>query len=104
MVNPVVAPMVVAAKIKKYYRRFEEAGATNPESAKTLQSLGLHGGFLFNRLIRNGVFVETGGERYYVISEKYRSFKIQRRKKAMMIMGIIILVFLAVSYFIQYSE
>lgn len=101
MVNPVVTPMVVAAKIKKYFRRYEEAGATSPESAKTLQSLGLHGGFLFHRLVRQGVFIETKKDFYYVSRERYESFKVQRRKKAMMILGIIVIVFIAASYFIQ---
>ncbi|NVO19015.1 MAG: hypothetical protein HXX13_04910 [Bacteroidetes bacterium] len=99
MVNPVIAPMVIAAKIHKYFSRFENAGATSPETSKTLQSLGLHEGLLFNRLLRNGVFKESSQGKYYVNRHNYDKFRVQRKRKALLIMGGVVTVFLIISIF-----
>jgi hypothetical protein len=96
MVNPIFTPMIIAAKIHKYFSRFENAGATSSELSKTLQSLGLHGGMIFNRLVRNGVFIETTPGSYYVNREIYNRFRAQRRRKAFLIMGGVFLTFLII--------
>jgi hypothetical protein len=100
MANPFTSPMVEAARIKKYFTRFENAGAVNPENAKTLQSLGLDGGFLFNRLIHSEVFIETSEGVYYINRQNYEKFKSARRLKALVIVGGIVLLVLVISYFL----
>jgi hypothetical protein len=100
MANPITSPMIIAAKMHKYFFRFENAGATSPEKSKTLESLGLHGGILFNRLLNEGVFIETSPGNYYVNSMNYDKYRAKRKKKVVMILGVVTLTFLALSYFL----
>jgi hypothetical protein len=99
MVNPLVSPMVIAAKIHKYFRRFENAGATQADKSKTLLSLGLHEGLLFNRLIRNRVFIESAPGYYYVSRENYDRYRSVRRRRAFIILGGLVLFLVLASYF-----
>lgn len=98
MVNPVTTPMVIAARIKKYFTRFENAGAINPESARTLKSLGLHEGFLFSKLLRNGVFIESMPGSYYVSRPQYQKYKSLRRMRAATIIGGMVIVIIVITF------
>jgi len=96
--------MVIAAKIHKYFSRFENAGATSSDNSKTLQSLGLHGGLLFNRLLQNDVFIETSPGNFYVNRANYEKYRARRKKRVVMILGVITLTFLIMSFLLnQYS-
>jgi hypothetical protein len=98
MVNPVITPMVIAARIRRYFSRFENAGAVNPESAQTLTSLGLNDGILFRRLLRHGVFIEHKPGSYYVSRASYERYRAARRFKAAAILGGIVIIFVVISY------
>jgi hypothetical protein len=101
MANPLFTPMVIAAKIHKYFSRFENAGAISSETSKTLVSLGLHGGLIFNRLIRKGVFIEAAPGKYYVSRSTYDKYRTQRKRTAILVMSGILITFVVVmvSYF-----
>lgn len=88
----VITPMVVAAKIRKYYRRFHNAGATEAGKAKSLQSLGLHSSYIFKKMVLNQVFIETSPGFYYVSSDNYGKFRLKRRTRALAIASVMILV------------
>jgi hypothetical protein len=100
MVNPVITPMVIAARMKKYFRRFENAGAISPETSRTLKSLGLQGGILFNKLLRNGVFIEQTPGMYYVSRLNYEKYKSARRFRVVAILGGIIIIIVVISIFL----
>ncbi len=97
MVNPVITPMIIAARIRRYFSRFENAGATDPRGAKTLQSLGLDGGFLFNRLLTNKVFIEASPGYYYVSRENFMKYRLKRRTRALYVLTALLFV-IAISY------
>jgi hypothetical protein len=100
MVPPSFIPAVVAAKMHKFVYRFENAGATNPTGAKTLQSQGLHGGLIFNRLLRNGIFIETLPGFYYLNKDKYLTYMTMRRKRMLYILAGLLLVVVIVTLFL----
>jgi hypothetical protein len=87
----VITPMVVAARIRKYYRRFYNAGATEAGNAKSLQSLGLHSSHIFKKMLLNQVFIETTPGYYYVSSDNYNKFRLKRRTRALAIASVMIL-------------
>ncbi len=97
MVNPVITPMIIAARIRRYVNRFENAGATDARGAKTLQSLGLDNGFLFNRLLANNVFIEASPGYFYVSRENFMKYRQKRRTRALYILTAIMVV-LVISY------
>jgi hypothetical protein len=99
MVNPFISPMVIAATIHKYFSRFENAGATSSGTSKTLQSLGLNSGILFNRLVSNSVFIETAPGKYYVIRENYDRYRAQRKRKAFLILGGVVFALMFFTFF-----
>ena len=96
MVNPIFSPMIIAAKIHKYFSRFENAGATSPGTSKTLQALGLHNGLIFKRLLRNGVFVEVTPGKYFVSRTTYNNFREQRKRNVFLILSGILLISLII--------
>ncbi len=97
MVPPSFIPAVVRAKMHKFVYRFENAGATNPAGAKTLQSQGLHGGLIFDRLVRNGIFIETSLGYYYLNKDKYQAYMTVRRKRMLYILAGLIIILVITS-------
>ena len=101
MLSRYIIPMVVAARIQKYFTRFENAGALDPANAKSLQSLGLDRTILFSRMLRNQVFIESTPGKYYVVPENYLKFKSLQRKKLLLISaGLLLLLVFAIHYLI----
>ena len=79
--------------------RLVSAGAVSKESAKTLESLGLHKGVILHRLRERAVIRETTPGHYYVDLESWEAVRHMRRRAASVI-GILalILLFLIVFY------
>jgi hypothetical protein len=86
-------PMIIAARMHKYFFRFKDAGATNPGNPRTLKSLGLDIGPLFDKLVRNEIFIETSPGLYYVNENKYRKYKYQRLSKVLIVSSFLFLLF-----------
>ena len=101
MVPPSFLPAVVAAKMYKFVYRFENVGATDPSTAKTLQSQGLHGGLIFNRLVQNGIFIETSPGYYYLNKDKYLTYRTLRRKRMFYILAGLLIVLVIVTLFLS---
>ena len=59
-------------------RRFHEAGADSPETAATLDQVGVRDSLVFRYLRSRGVVVDAGGERFYLDPDAERKFR-QRR-------------------------
>ena len=92
MLSRYIIPMVIAARIRKYFTRFENAGALDYGNARSLQSLGLDKTILFSRMLRNQVFVESTPGTYYVVPENYLKFKSLQKKKFLLITAVFLLV------------
>ena len=66
-VNPTFIPAVaIAARRRRIVRKVEEAGADQPDTARTLTELGVHDTHLASRLARSGVLVPADGNRYFL--------------------------------------
>ncbi len=85
-------PALPVFRIRKYVSRFSNAGATIPERAKTLQSQGLENSSLFNKLVRNGVFIETSAGRYYLDVIRYHRYRLVQLNKVIIITAGLLLI------------
>jgi hypothetical protein len=77
--------------MRRIIRRFEQLGAISPNRAVSIDQLGESMGFIMRRLISQGVIAESGRGRYYLNPGKLEEFNALRRKKATIVLGIIIL-------------
>lgn len=98
MTLPDFIPVVTTLKIRKYVQRFFNAGATSPERTKTLVSQGLHGGPIFDKLLRSRVFFETSPGYYYVDLTNFRRFLLIRRSRIIAIVAGLLVISVVVSY------
>jgi hypothetical protein len=82
-------PMLVAARLRRIEQRIvtraTEAEATAVERAVLLTPSGQLGEFVRGRLLRNGVLLEAGNDRYYFSPAAYDAFRARRRKRALWI-------------------
>jgi hypothetical protein len=87
-----LVPMVCGAAMRRVERRtmarVADAAATTPERAVMLEQAGRIGGFVQSRLQRNGVLIEAGNGRYYFSPAAYEAFRDRRRKRALLIISI----------------
>jgi hypothetical protein len=79
---------VVVMHQNRLMRRFRDAKATTPKSARTLAEIGCRNSWIFRRMVAGGVFIETSDGRYYMDEDAARWF-VKRRWR-------VILIFLAV--------
>ncbi|MBL7905700.1 MAG: hypothetical protein JNL22_11825 [Bacteroidales bacterium] len=93
------AGAVVALKIRKIIRAFEDAGATNPESAISPEKSGIRTSLLFHRLVANKVLVSAGNNTYYLDRENLKIYNEKRRKRfPVVLLIVLILVVLGMLY------
>ncbi len=72
---------IIAKKIKKIIRHFDEAGALTEKTARNPEELGIRKGLIFNRLVRNGVMVEGSQQRYFLNRENLAIYQANRRRR-----------------------
>ena len=82
------AGAAIVGRQNRYMRRFEEAGATSPADASTLEALGCRRSFSFGRLLQRGVFVEVEDGRYYLDVVSAEAFRARRRIVVLVAVGI----------------
>ena len=85
---------VIAIRRKRLIRRFREAGAVEPSRAITLGSIGERPSWIFDQMVRHGVFVATQDGRFYMVEMAAVEFLRQRRRQSLIITGILLLFFL----------
>lgn len=66
---------VIIRKQNRYMRRFAEAGAADPDHAVTLAELGCRDSWIFRRMVKKGVFVACGTDRYHLDERAAREFR-----------------------------
>lgn len=88
------AAAVILIRQNKMVRRFREAQATDLEHAVALEALGERHSWLFDRMARHGVFLSAPGGRFYMDERAADEFFVQRRKRALFILGCLLLALL----------
>lgn len=90
---------VIARKRKHIIQAFVTAHATSPETAQTLEQLGLPGSLLVYVQKLRGVLVEVEGGRYYLDTVREEQVARIRQRIALTIGALGIVVVLAIWYF-----
>lgn len=85
------AVIAVAAKAAKYKRIFRQAGATSVYHPIVPEEHGVHHCLIFKKLVRDGVFVPVGVNRYYL--NEARDLQIRKSKITVVVSIIILLLF-----------
>jgi len=98
------AAAVIAIRRKRLVRRFRAAGATDIEHAVTLETLGERPSWIFNQMVRHGAFLSAPGGRFYMVEPAAEDFLRQRRKRALLIVGSLLLVFMLLWLFGLFSK
>ncbi len=102
MISP--APMIIA-KTRRIFRRFEDADATSPRNARTLEELNLRHGLIIRRLLRKEVIVEASPQRYYLNREHLLNYENSRkiRMKTVLVVIAVIVIFAMIYNYISKS-
>ena len=73
-------------------RRFQDAEATGPKSAKSLMDIGCRNSWVFRRMVAKGVFVETRDGRYYMDEGAARLFVAARRRRMLTFLAVAVVI------------
>ena len=90
----------IVAKQNQYLRRFQEAGAISPDTAKGLEQVGCRDSRMFRRLVRREVIRQAGPGKYYLDVEAAQAFRKARRERALNALLIILVIAVVAIYFI----
>jgi hypothetical protein len=91
-----IAAAVISKKRRQIIRAFRDAGATSPESSKTLEEAGLRAGMLVEIQKLRGVLVESSENRFFLDEERERQVTRFRRYLAASIAAVsVVLVLVA---------
>ena len=82
------AAVVVAQN--KLMRRFREAGATSPPSARAPEDVGCRNSWIFRRLVARRVFVEAKPGRYYIDEMAADEFVRLRRARMLWALAVVL--------------
>jgi len=88
------AAAMIAIRRKRLVKRFREAGATDPEHAVAPEALGERRSWIFDQMVKCGVFLPTRDGRYFMDDRAAVEFLRQRRTRALLIGGLLLLGFL----------
>src|SRR5437667_3436376 len=77
---------MIIAKQNRYLRRFAEAGASTPTTAKALSDVGCRESGAFRGLVARGVFIECEPGKYFVDEQRAVAFRQCRRKQAVIVL------------------
>jgi hypothetical protein len=83
-------PAAVAARQKRIIRKFEEAGATSAEHARTAEELDVRDRHLFSRLVKAEVLQSPGEGRYFLSAEGLQRWKQRRLVAVFVALGAVI--------------
>jgi hypothetical protein len=89
--------LLLAWRVRQTASRFRDAGAIAPEQAKALPDLGLRPGRAIRLLIRRGVLVDVGSERYYFDVSAYERGRRRRRILLLWLLGALALLWLVLT-------
>lgn len=71
---------VILMKQRRLCRRFFEAGALTPQTARSMDELGIRPHWIFRRLVQKGVFVAASQDRWYLNAVALGHFEARQRR------------------------
>lgn len=83
----------IAAKERRIVDRFRDIGATSASRARTIHDVGISENAGFRRLRRNEVIRQAGPELFYLDEEVWVAVRRTRRRVAMAVLAILLLLF-----------
>lgn len=86
------AAAVIALRRKRLIRAFREAGATDCDHASTLEQVGQRHTWIFDQLVRRGVFVAAAPGRYFLDERAADAFLAAYRKRALVMVAVLLVV------------
>jgi hypothetical protein len=89
----------VNIKIKRIVHKFKNLNALSVKEAVSLDKLNFRLGFIFRRLIKEGVIIETSEKKYYLDEAQLVQFNLERRRRALIIMAITLFVMFLIILF-----
>ncbi len=84
------AAAAIIRKERRIIGAFRDEGATSPEAARSPGELGVNGSWVVDRLIDRGVLRQAEPGRYYLDEEAWTAFCQARRRRAIIVVGIIV--------------
>lgn len=94
-----VAVAVIKRKEREVRAEFQRAGAVNPASAMALKDMGIDGDSrVVKRLRKRAIIREASPGQFYFDEDVYEAFRATQRRLALVLVGTLILFFLAVTY------
>jgi hypothetical protein len=88
-----ITAAIVAKKRRRVIRAFVKAGATSPETAKTLAELGVHSSPILRVQKQRGVIVPVNEERYYL--DEARELEVARKRRVIVLIAVAVILMLA---------
>lgn len=91
-----VITTVIIARQRRYLRTFKQAGAVSPGSSILLSDHGIGKSMIFNRLVRQGVIVPVGEDRYYLDEQKEQEISRKRLPVLIAALFLVLILFLLI--------
>jgi hypothetical protein len=85
------AAAVIAIRRRRLIRAFREADATKEDHAVTLEEIGQRRSWIFEQMVKCGVFVRTGGGNYFMDEQAAVKFQTRYRKRALVFVAVFLL-------------
>jgi len=90
------AAAVIVRRRKRLIRRFREAGATGPDHTIPFGEVDMRRSWVFDHMVSHGVFVEEGPDRYYLDEGAAEAFMRSRRRRALVITAVLLVVWVVI--------
>jgi len=91
--------IVLRGTERRVVRRLRSSGATSEVNAVELPRVSWVGRWQLDRLMKSGALVEVGGGLYYFDAMGYSAFRGLRRKRAAIVLPIVLILVLSLWYF-----
>jgi hypothetical protein len=89
----------IIAKQNRYLRRFQEAGAISPDTARSLEQVNCRDSRMFQRLVGREVIRQAQPGKYYLDIEAAQAFRRARRERVLTALVIILAITAVLIYF-----
>jgi hypothetical protein len=99
---PTIVAVVIITKIKKFINRFKETGTISPQTAKTLDQLNLERRFIYRKLFKHEVIIESSANRFYLHEGNLIEYNNKRRMVMFIIISILAIIILVDSLYIHF--
>jgi hypothetical protein len=98
MIPPNATGAIVAAQFRKIVRSFQTREAFSSSTARTKEELGVRQNFIFRRLVRKGVIIESGNDKFHLDRNRLDQY-LQMRRKIVQFILLAIALALLIAYF-----